>query len=337
MITTKEELYGYTGSSIFCLLIFLFLYLSVMRTTIKGKEEGILISFGNIDLHEGTFTLGESSQAETAGSMESVQPSESKPETVQQSVPTPKPAKQPVAKQQTTKQPVAKQQTAQQSVSKPKTTQQPVAKPKTAPAPAVQKNTTPPITQNKENTAAIEADRIKQEEKKRLEAEQLAQQAQQAKEKEEQQKRDAINKQISGAFNSGTTNKNQQETTASGGNAGNAGNVGKNNQGGSQSGSSSGKSSSGSGYGEFNLGGRTLGAGGLARPAYSVPEEGRIVINITVNPLGNVIFAEIGRGTNIDNANLRNSALDAARKTKFNSINGNNNQSGTITYRYSLT
>ena len=88
------------------------------------------------------------------------------------------------------------------------------------------------------------------------------------------------------------------------------------------------------GYGSFNLNGRSIGAGGLPRPAYTIQEEGRIVINITVDPKGNVIFAEVGRGTNIDNASMRKSALDAARKAKFNSISGANNQSGTITYVY---
>ena len=59
------------------------------------------------------------------------------------------------------------------------------------------------------------------------------------------------------------------------------------------------------GYGSFNLNGRSIGAGGLPRPAYTIQEEGRIVINITVDPKGNVIFAEVGRGTNIDNASMR--------------------------------
>ncbi|MDR2388444.1 MAG: TonB family protein [Tannerellaceae bacterium] len=91
------------------------------------------------------------------------------------------------------------------------------------------------------------------------------------------------------------------------------------------------------GYGTFNLNGRSIGSGGLPRPEYSVQEEGRIVINITVDPKGNVIFAEIGKGTNIDNSSLRQSALNAARKAKFNTISGSNNQSGTITYNYRLT
>jgi TonB family protein len=75
-----------------------------------------------------------------------------------------------------------------------------------------------------------------------------------------------------------------------------------------------------------------LGAGGIPRPAYSAQEEGRIVVNITVDPQGNVMLAEIGKGTNINSDAMRKSALEAARKTKFNRINGNDNQSGTITY-----
>jgi len=87
----------------------------------------------------------------------------------------------------------------------------------------------------------------------------------------------------------------------------------------------------------FNISGRSLvGGGGLPRPDYTSAEQGRIVINITVDPNGNVIAAEIGRGTNIDNASMRSSALNAARRAKFNNIQGNGNQSGTITYNWVL-
>lgn len=88
---------------------------------------------------------------------------------------------------------------------------------------------------------------------------------------------------------------------------------------------------------EFDLGGRRLeGMEGLPRPAYSAQEEGTIVVDIVVDTGGKVIRAEIGKGTNIASATMRRSALEAARKARFNSINGNNNQMGTITYRYSL-
>ena len=59
------------------------------------------------------------------------------------------------------------------------------------------------------------------------------------------------------------------------------------------------------------------------------------IISIT-DPAGNVIAADIGKGTNIDNASMRRSAVEAARRAKFNSIEGTNNQSGTITYMFRL-
>ena len=85
----------------------------------------------------------------------------------------------------------------------------------------------------------------------------------------------------------------------------------------------------------ISLDGRSL-IGRLPQPAYRSQEQGRIVVNITVNPNGDVIRAEIGRDTTIDNANARNSALEAAKKAKYNRIQGTTNQSGTIIYNYGL-
>ena len=90
------------------------------------------------------------------------------------------------------------------------------------------------------------------------------------------------------------------------------------------------------GYGTFNLGGRSIGEGGLPRPAYNVQEEGRVVVSITVNPAGQVIATSINRQTNTVNATLRKAAEDAAKKARFNSVDGINNQTGTITYYFNL-
>ncbi|MDR0891888.1 MAG: TonB family protein [Mediterranea sp.] len=91
------------------------------------------------------------------------------------------------------------------------------------------------------------------------------------------------------------------------------------------------------GYGTFNLGGRSLGTGGLPRPAYQVQEEGKVVVNITVNPAGVVIAVSINlQGTNTQNAALRKAAAEAARKARFNAVNGVDNQVGTITYYFKL-
>ncbi len=270
----KEKIYGFTGSTIFCLLILILLYFTILKTAAKTGEEGILVNFGNVDLASGTF------EPRYQGESREVIPQEETAPPVQQ------PQHQP------------------------------------AEAPAV-------ITQNNEETIAINASKKKEEERKQREAavaEQRRITEARQKAEAEQRRRDAINSQVSGAFGTGTSNQSSQGTGTSG----------SGNQGSTQGNSDTGAYTGVGGYGEFALNGRSLGSGGLPRPNYSVQEEGRIVINITVDPKGNVILAEIGRGTNIDNDSMRRSALEAARKAKFNSITGSNNQSGTITYKYNL-
>ena len=80
----------------------------------------------------------------------------------------------------------------------------------------------------------------------------------------------------------------------------------------------------------------SIGEGGLPRPVYNVQEEGRVVVSITVNPAGQVIATSINRQTNTVNAALRKAALDAAKKARFNAVEGVNNQTGTITYYFNL-
>ena len=166
----------------------------------------------------------------------------------------------------------------------------------------------------KKRKEAAEQERIRKE--KEAEAKRLAE--------EQRKKEQAISNKVAGAFGIGNAAGNSQGDAA----------TGTGNQGSPFGNSDHGANEGVGGYGSFNLNGRSIGADGLPRPAYTVQEEGRIVVNITVDPKGNVIFAEVGRGTNIDNASMRKSALEAARKAKFNPISGANNQSGTITYVY---
>ena len=168
--------------------------------------------------------------------------------------------------------------------------------------------------EEKKRKEAAEQERIRKE--KEAEAKRLAE--------EQRKKEQAISNKVAGAFGIGNAQDNSQGDAA----------TGTGNQGSPFGNSDHGANEGVGGYGSFNLNGRSIGAGGLPRPAYTVQEEGRIVVNITVDPKGNVIFAEVGRGTNIDNASMRKSALEAARKAKFNQISGANNQSGTITYVY---
>ena len=62
----------------------------------------------------------------------------------------------------------------------------------------------------------------------------------------------------------------------------------------------------------------------------------RVVVNITVNPAGQVISTSISPQTNTVNSALRKAAEDAAKKARFNTIDGVNNQTGTITYYFNL-
>lgn len=89
-------------------------------------------------------------------------------------------------------------------------------------------------------------------------------------------------------------------------------------------------------YGTWDLGGRDL-LGELPRPAYEgIQDEGRVVVTITVDPEGKVVDTRINNRTNTTNLQLRNAAEQAARKTRFNAIGGENNQTGTITYYFKL-
>ena len=96
-----------------------------------------------------------------------------------------------------------------------------------------------------------------------------------------------------------------------------------------------GKTSGTGGFGTFDLGGRDVDGNGLQRPAIKqIPEEGRVVVTITVNPAGEVVSTSINKRTNTTNYQLRAAAEEAARRTRFNAVSGPDNQTGTITYYF---
>jgi len=165
--------------------------------------------------------------------------------------------------------------------------------------------------------------------------------AEQKKEKELEQKRIAeerirleqerkaaeIRKQTASVFAKSSGKSGSQGTSATG-----TGNHG------SPEGSTLSSNTKGGGYGmgNFSLGGRST-YGALPLPSYTIQEEGIVVVQIIVNPKGSVISTAISlQGTNTDNSTLRSAALSAARQARFNAIQGNQNQSGTITYQYRL-
>lgn len=162
----------------------------------------------------------------------------------------------------------------------------------------------------------------KTEAEKRAEAERLAAEKKAA---EERAAAEAAAKRIAGAFGKGTQMGSKGTGT-----------TGQGIQGSPTGNAAEGKSSGVGGYGTFDLNGRSLGPGGLPMPVYNVQEEGRVVVTITVNPAGQVIQTSINKRTNTANAALRKAAEDAARKARFNVVDGVNNQSGTITYYFKL-
>lgn len=162
----------------------------------------------------------------------------------------------------------------------------------------------------------------KSEAEKRAEAERLAAEKKAA---EERAAAEAAAKRIAGAFGKGTQMGSKGTSDS-----------GQGIQGSPTGNSAEGKTSGVGGYGTFDLNGRSLGPGGLPRPVYNVQEEGRVVVTITVNPAGQVIQTSINKRTNTANAALRKAAEDAARKARFNVVDGVNNQTGTITYYFKL-
>lgn len=164
----------------------------------------------------------------------------------------------------------------------------------------------------------------RKKEAERLRQEELRKQREQAEAKRRQER---IRQNVSGAFGrakdtSGSGNSTTGETSGHEGSP--DGNVER-----------GGASTGVGGFGSYALEGRRL-LGHLPRPSFTAQVEGTIVVQITVNPAGNVIDANFGPGTTITDYEMRKSALAAAKKARFTESDGLGNQVGTITYRYRL-
>jgi len=182
-----------------------------------------------------------------------------------------------------------------------------------------------PVTQNMEETVAIKEAKKKAEEKRQQEAEENRKKAEAERiAQQEAAKKGQINNQMAGLFGNGTGSGSRGNTEGTGTQGVPTGNA------------SYGKTSGIGGWGEFDLGGRSLGSGGLVKPNYSVDDYGTVVVDILVNAKGDVVEATIGKGTNTPNTNLRNEAVRAAKRTKFNAVSSVTNQKGTITYKFNL-
>jgi TonB family protein len=298
MKLNKDDITALIISIIIHLLIFLYLYFGIFRRVIPINDDGIFVNFG--DFVEATGEL-EPQAAVNAQQLAEV-------------IPTPQPK------------PTANEEMIVQDEEE------------TLHIPDTQKKKDD-LAENKPRETAkqpTEEERIREQQRKR----------------EEERERQAgnIRDKVSNAFNrtntEGSTQGNAQNNGNVSGFADNSVNESQSqgsrtpsnaNQGSPFGNSDSGPNEGIGGFGSFSLSGRTLRDGRLPTPAYTAQVEGRIVIDITVDSNGKVISAQYGKGTNIDDASLRRSALDAAQKARFNKIKESNNQNGTITYNYRFT
>ena len=197
-----------------------------------------------------------------------------------------------------------------------------VVAPKKQESPKPKETPKPVVTTPKQPTEAERREAERKAAEARAEAERKA--AEEKAAEEQRQAQAAARSRVSGAFGRGTQMGSRGNTEGEG------------LQGSPDGNADTGATTGVGGYGSFSLGGRSLGPGGLPRPTYNVPEEGRVVVDITVNPAGQVIATGINRQTNTVNTTLRRAAEEAAKKARFNEVSGTNNQRGTITYYFRL-
>lgn len=192
-------------------------------------------------------------------------------------------------------------------------------------APPVSNVEETPMVQDFEETVAIkEANRKAEEQREREAEEQKRKAAAELIARQEAEQRGKINQQMEGLFGQGSGSGSRGNTQGTGTQGVPTGNA------------SYGATSGVGGWGSFALGGRSLGSGGLIKPNYSVDDYGTVVVDILVDSKGNVVEATVGKGTNTTSSTLKEEALRAARRTKFNEVSSVINQRGTITYRFNL-
>lgn len=297
----RSKITGIVGTVVLHVLLLLFLLLSVLTRPEHQEESGVPVLLGDAEQAHGDADPYTLTEVEVVSPPEPADPSPAAP-----AVPEP-PVKQPLmtqADEPSLK--VKKEQPRPKKEQQPKPTPKPTVKPVEKP---VEKPLEKPVEKPVEKPAAQPAEKTEAE--KRAEAERAAAQAAASK--------------IAGAFGKGSKMGDKGAAAAGSGAEGTpTGN------------SDAGKPTGTGGFGTFDLNGRSLGPGGLPKPVYNVQDEGRVVVTIVVNPAGQVISTSINKRTNTVNPALRKAAEEAARKARFNTVSGVNNQSGTITYYFKL-
>ncbi len=293
----KNKITGLVGTLVLHVILLLLLFLLVIRSPKQQEEGGVPVMLGQTELSQGDADPYTLTDVDILSEPEAPAPDVSEPEAV------PEPPTKEELMTQTEEETVAVPKKEPKKEVKKETPQKPVVK-KEAPKKEAVKPKEPTETEKR-----AEAERIAAE--KKAAAERAA--------------AEAASKKIAGAFGKGSQMGSKGTST-----------TGSGLQGSPTGNAANGKSTGVGGYGTFDLNGRSLGADGLPMPVYNVQDEGRVVVTITVNPAGQVISTSINKRTNTVNPALRKAAEEAARKARFNSVDGVNNQTGTITYYFKL-
>lgn len=151
--------------------------------------------------------------------------------------------------------------------------------PPPTPTPKVETPKEDLLTQDLEESVSLDDKKKKEEKRKKAEEEKKRKEAEekerirQQKEaeakriaEEQRKKAEAISNKVAGAFGIGSAEGNNQGDAE----------TGTGNQGSPFGNSDHGENEGIGGYGSFNLNGRSIGAGGLPRPAYTIQEEGKL-------------------------------------------------------------
>src|SRR5690606_19663311 len=266
-------------------------------SSVDPGDEGILVALGDSPTGQGQFTPSSSAPAAQTSTPPASQPASTPPPTPSASTP----ARQQVLTQNTEEAPaISAQEKARQEE------QKRIAE------------------QERQRQAEIERQRKAEQERQRQEELERQRIAELERQKREQQAAAARNA-VSGAFS----------------NSQSAGDTGGSGTQGALTGDPNATNSTGTGLGnkgvEYSLKGRNH-IGNLPKPVYNVQESGRVVVRIVVDREGRVTHAEHRlQGSTTTSSALINAAIDAARKTRFNSDpNATPSQEGTITYVFDL-
>ena len=199
------------------------------------------------------------------------------------------------------------------------------------PAPVEPTPEPPLLTQNDPEAPAV-ATAEEQARRKKEEAERQAREAAERRAREEAERRrreeeerkrkeaEAIDGLLAGAFGGGTDAGRGSATQSA-------------VQGSPLGDAPTGAASGSAGWGTVDLGGRGLN-GSLPRPAFDVNASGTVVVSIAVDAAGAVTAASVASGTTTSDRTLRDAAVAAARRARFQPRPGAGTQTGTITYRF---